>query len=458
VQLKQAAVIINGGIALFAGINLYRGNEKFYDEIAMPLLHFLPPETAHNLSIKLAKFKIVPRVQTLDPPSLKTVVWGRSFPNPIGLAAGFDKHAEGIDGLLKMGFGFVEVGSVTPKPQPGNPKPRLFRLDEDKAVINRYGFNSVGHDIVYHRLSQRFMQVDNPGYQQTYLTDKRNLLNIDFWTDTDMEGEETHHHHYQTHWSSVHVLNNRKHYRRKANGIVGVSLGRNTISPSPLDDYVKGVRRFGRVADYLVVNISSPSIQGLRDMHRQEELTLLLHKVKDERDNLMVTPKPALLVKISPDLSDNEKKNIADVITRPHCRVDGLIVCNTTVSRPTSLRSKLKKEPGGLSGEPLKAKALETIRDMYKLTQGQVPIIGVGGVSSGQDAYDKVKAGACLIQVYTALVFHGPPVISKIKREMAELLRRDGFNHISEAVGADTKQGQTQHESSRHEHQMLHPH
>ncbi|BFZ13211.1 hypothetical protein BsWGS_16250 [Bradybaena similaris] len=439
VQLKQAAVIINGGVALFAGINLYRGNEKFYEEIAMPLFHLLPPETAHNLSIKLAKFKIVPRAQTLDSPSLKTVVWGRSFPNPIGLAAGFDKHAEGIDGLLKMGFGFVEVGSVTPKPQPGNRKPRLFRLDEDSAVINRYEFNSDGHDLVYHRLGKRFMALDTSGYQQTYLTDKRNLLNIDFWTDTDMGSNNSHHQRVQTDWSSVHVLNNKRHFRKRGKGIVGVNLCRNTISPSPVEDFVKGVRRFGRVADYLVVNISSPSSQGLRDMHRQEELTLFLHKVIDERDNLMVTPKPPLLVKISPDLNDDEKKNIADVVMKPHCRVDGLIVCNTTVTRPASLRSKWKKEPGGLSGEPLKAKALETIRDMYKLTQGQVPIIGVGGVSTGQDAYDKVKAGACLVQVYTALVFHGPPVISKIKTELTELLRRDGYNQISEAVGADVK-------------------
>ncbi|KAI8759447.1 dihydroorotate dehydrogenase (quinone), mitochondrial isoform X3 [Biomphalaria glabrata] len=370
VQLKEAAVIVNGGIILFGGINLYRGNEKFYEEIAMPLLRIFSPETAHNISLKLIKCKLVPKPQTPDPPSLKTQVWGRTFPSMIGLAAGYDKQGEAVDGLFKMGFGFVEVGSVTPEPQPGNPKPRVFRLTEDKAVINRYGFNSEGHDAVYNRLYARNVEQ----------------------TPTD-------------------------------NGVLGVNLGKNKQTENAVEDYVKGVKKFGPIADYLVINVSSPNTPGLRDMQRQEELSRLLEKVVEERNKLTFNPKPPLLIKIAPDLSEEEKRDIADVITRPKSHVDGLIVSNTTVARPDSLVSKNKEEVGGLSGAPLKDKSLETIRDMYRLTNGQVPIVGVGGISNGQDAYSKVKAGASLIQLYTALIYQGPPVISKIKRELDDLLR-----------------------------------
>ncbi|KAK6982015.1 dihydroorotate dehydrogenase (quinone) mitochondrial-like isoform X3 [Biomphalaria glabrata] len=370
VQLKEAAVIVNGGIILFGGINLYRGNEKFYEEIAMPLLRIFSPETAHNISLKLIKCKLVPKPQTPDPPSLKTQVWGRTFPSMIGLAAGYDKQGEAVDGLFKMGFGFVEVGSVTPEPQPGNPKPRVFRLTEDKAVINRYGFNSEGHEAVYNRLYARNVEQ----------------------TPTD-------------------------------NGVLGVNLGKNKQTENAVEDYVKGVKKFGPIADYLVINVSSPNTPGLRDMQRQEELSRLLEKVVEERDKLTFNPKPPLLIKIAPDLSEEEKRDIADVITRPKSHVDGLIVSNTTVARPDSLVSKNKEEVGGLSGAPLKDKSLETIRDMYRLTNGQVPIVGVGGISNGQDAYSKVKAGASLIQLYTALIYQGPPVISKIKRELDDLLR-----------------------------------
>ncbi|CAG5135708.1 unnamed protein product, partial [Candidula unifasciata] len=371
VRLRQAAVIVNGGIAIFAGINLYRGNEKFYEEIAMPLFRLLPPEASHSLSIKLAKYKLVPKSQVADLPSLATTVWGRSFSNPLGMAAGYDKHGEAVDGLFKMGFGFVEIGSVTPEPQEGNPKPRVFRLQEDKAIINRYGFNSEGHEVVYTRLSKRRPDTESS----------------------------------------------------TGNGILGVNLGKNKTSTDAVEDYVKGVNKFGQLADYLVVNISSPNTPGLRDMQRQEELTDLLNKVVDARDTLPVSPKPPLLVKIAPDLTEEEKTNIAAVVSRPQCKVDGLIISNTTVSRPESLLGRHKSEAGGLSGKPLKEKSLETIRDMYRLTKGQIPIIGVGGVSCGQDAYEKVKAGASLIQLYTALVYQGPPVIGKIKKEMADLLR-----------------------------------
>jgi len=382
-KLGDAAVILNGGIALFAGINLYQGNEKFYEEIAMPMFQVLGAETAHNLGVKLAKYGIVPRSKQADSPCLSTKVWGRNFPNPVGLAAGYDKQGEAVDGLLKMGFGFVEVGSVTPEPQPGNSTPRVFRLKEDKAVINRYGFNSDGHEAVYERLSKRT---------------------------TDQEEEK---------------------------GVLGINLGKNKTSPDAVSDYVKGVRKFGHLAGYLVVNVSSPNTPGLRDMQKQEILISLLDQVVIERNKLQ--NKPPLLVKIAPDLSDSEKQQIASVVTRPQCGVDGLIISNTTVARPDSLQGKHKSETGGLSGAPLKEKSVEVIKDMYKLTQGKIPIVGVGGISNGQDAYTKVRAGASLIQLYTALVYQGPPVVNKIKREMEELLKKDGYNHISEAVGADVK-------------------
>ncbi|GFO46693.1 dihydroorotate dehydrogenase (quinone), mitochondrial [Plakobranchus ocellatus] len=386
VQLKQAAVIVNGGVLIFAGINLYKGSEKFYEEIAMPLFRVFSPETGHNISIKLAKYKIVPRPQKPDPPSLRSKLWGRCFPNPVGLAAGYDKQGEAVDGLLKMGFGFVEVGSVTPEPQPGNDKPRLFRLTEDKAVINRFGFNSDGHEMVYERLSQR-----------------------------------------------------NKPAEEDARGVVGVNLGKNKTSPNAVGDYVKGVQKFGELADYLVVNVSSPNTPGLRSMQKREELSNLLSQVLEARNKLTVSPKPPLLIKIAPDLDEEERKDIAAVVLNPKTRVDGLIVSNTTVARPDSLQSKYKAETGGLSGAPLTAKSLQTIRDMYTLTNGELPIVGVGGVSNGKDAYDKIKAGASLIQIYTALVYQGPPVIGKINREMDELLRHDGFSHIIQAVGIEAK-------------------
>ncbi|KAK0051370.1 dihydroorotate dehydrogenase (quinone) mitochondrial-like isoform X1 [Biomphalaria pfeifferi] len=433
VQLKEAGVIVNGGIILFGGINLYRGNEKFYEEIAMPLLRIFSPETAHNISIKLIKCKLVPKPQTPDPPSLKTQVWGRTFQSMIGLAAGYDKQGEAVDGLFKMGFGFVEVGSVTPEPQPGNPKPRVFRLTEDKAVINRYGFNSEGHDAVYKRLYARNVEQTPTGYPQTYLGEERNMLNIGFWTPVEDNFSKL----LERQW--IKVVKGNKHFKRKDNGVLGVNLGKNKQTENAVEDYVKGVKKFGPIADYLVINVSSPNTPGLRDMQRQEELSRLLEKVVEERNKLTFNPKPPLLIKIAPDLSEEEKKDIADVITRTKSHVDGLIVSNTTVARPDSLVSKNKEEVGGLSGAPLKDKSLETIRDMYRLTNGQVPIVGVGGISNGQDAYSKVKAGASLIQLYTALIYQGPPVISKIKRELDDLLRNDGYSHISEAVGADFK-------------------
>jgi len=386
-HLKQAAIVLSGGVLTFLGISIYRGDEKFYEELAMPAARWLDADTAHKLSIKLAKYKLIPKPRVADPPSLKTVVWGRSFSNPVGLAAGYDKDGEAVDGLLKMGFGFVEIGSVTPNPQPGNDKPRVFRLLEDRAVINRSGFNSEGHEAVLKRLRHR---------------------------------------------KSEAVVAER--------GLVGVNLGKNKLSRHPVADYVSGVHIFGKVADYLVINVSSPNTPGLRDLQGKKELEELLDQVVAERDRLKVEPKPPVLLKIAPDLSDKDKEDIAAVVTRPQGGVDGLIVTNTTVARPSSLCSSNKEETGGLSGPPLREMSTKTVGDMYRLTEGKIPIIGVGGISSGKDAYEKIKNGASLIQLYTALIYQGPPVVQKIKRELDQLLKEDGYGSMTEAVGANFKE------------------
>ncbi|XP_063439932.1 dihydroorotate dehydrogenase (quinone), mitochondrial-like isoform X3 [Mytilus trossulus] len=383
--LKDAFFITTGGTVMFAGHQIYKGNEKFYKEYVMPFFQLFDAETSHKMAVKAAKYKLVPKSKITPHPVLASRVFDRDFPSPVGLAAGFDKDGEAVDGMLKMGFSFVEIGSVTPNPQPGNEKPRVFRLKEDKAVINRYGFNSEGHDKVYNRLKVR--EVEPP----------------------------------------VVVP-----------GIMGVNLGKNKTSSYPVEDYVQGVRKFGKVADYLVINISSPNTPGLRAMQGKDMLDTLLEKVLSERDHIRGR-KPPLLVKIAPDLTDQDKKDIAEVVLNRKESLGGLIVSNTTVSRPDSLKSSHKDEVGGLSGEPLKDLSTKTISDMYRLTEGKVPIIGVGGVGSGEDAYDKIKEGASLVQLYTALIYQGPPVIGKINRELSELLIKDGYKSITEAVGANHK-------------------
>ncbi|XP_055675155.1 dihydroorotate dehydrogenase (quinone), mitochondrial isoform X1 [Falco peregrinus] len=395
-----------GGCGLLLGSALAAGDEGLYAAV-MPALRALPPEAAHGLALRAAALGLLPTDRP-DGPALEVRVLGQRFRNPVGLAAGFDKQGEAVDGLYKIGFGFVEVGTVTPQPQEGNPRPRVFRLAEDEAIINRYGFNSHGHAAVERRLRAR---------QETQL-------------------------------------------RLTGAGMpLGVNLGKNKSSTDATADYVTGVRMLGPLADYLVVNVSSPNTPGLRDLQGKTELRDLLTKVLAERDMLPCEHKPAVLVKIAPDLTMRDKQDIASVVCE--LGVDGLIVSNTTVSRPSTLRSRQRTEPGGLSGKPLRELSTQTIREMYSLTQGrgkaglgayagvthavltlclptgQVPIIGVGGVSSGHDALEKIRAGASLVQMYTALVYHGPLVVGMVKRELEELLRKQGFKNVMEAVGAD---------------------
>jgi dihydroorotate dehydrogenase len=338
-------------------------------------LRRLPSETAHELTLRALEIGGA-RVlggfgkQEPDPPILAQRLWGLDFPNPVGLAAGFDKDARVSDAIWQLGFGFVEVGTVTPRSQLGNPKPRLFRLEEDRAIINRMGFNSGGLDAVAARLS-----------------------------------------------------------RRKRWGIVGINLGKNRESGD--DDYVEGILRTARIADYLVVNISSPNTPGLRDLQAGEVLGPLLSRLMAARKEAgSGTP---LLVKIAPDLTREERCDIAQ--TALDSGIDGLIVSNTTIERP-DLVNRYARETGGLSGRPLFAPSTALLADMHRLTQRRLPLIGVGGIASAADAYAKIRAGASLVQLYTALVFEGPDIVRRIKSGLAALLRDDGFASIAEAVGA----------------------
>ncbi|KAM9861328.1 dihydroorotate dehydrogenase (quinone), mitochondrial isoform 2-T2 [Aulostomus maculatus] len=341
-------------------------------------------ETAHLLAVKMIGWGLVPLNRYQDPASLEVNVLGLKFRNPVGMAAGFDKHGEAVDGLYKMGFGFVEVGTITPKPQEGNPKPRVFRLSADHAVINRYGFNSCGLVEAQQRLKAR-----EPAQQE----------------------------------------------KSKAGLPLGINLGKNKLSQDASVDYSEGMRVLGPLADYLVVNVSSPNTPGLRDLQGKAELRQLLLAVLKERDALPRERKPPVLVKIAPDLTTQDRQDIADIVTE--LGVDGLMVSNTTVSRPEMLRDPQKSEVGGLSGQPMKDLSTSVVSDMYKLTRGKVTIVGIGGVASGQDAMDKIRAGASLVQLYTALTYQGPPVVTKIKRELEQLLKEQGFSCVSEAVGAD---------------------
>ncbi|XP_011309683.1 dihydroorotate dehydrogenase (quinone), mitochondrial [Fopius arisanus] len=380
-KIKSFIKVTISGATLFTGLSVYQGNEKFYDQIVMPLVRLVDPELAHNLAVTAVKYRFSPSQNISDPSTLKTSLWGLKFSNPLGMAAGFDKQGEAVQGLTTMGFGFVEIGSVTPKPQPGNPQPRVFRLTEDKAVINRYGFNSDGHEVVYNRL--KILRAD-PTFA----------------------------------------------------GIIGVNLGKNKTSEDPINDYSEGIRKFSDVADYLVINVSSPNTQGLRDLQSKNNLEVLLTRLNQVRDSMR--QKPPLLLKLAPDLTEAERQDVVDVILRKKSRVDGLILSNTTISRG-QLMSESRGESGGLSGAPLTEKSTEMIADMYRRTKGKIPIVGVGGIFDGSDAYDKIKAGASLVQIYTSYAYHGPPIVQKIKRELDELVIQDGLSSIAQAVGRGSK-------------------
>lgn len=345
------------------------------------LLFLLAPETAHRLVIRSFQQlpKLLPAMVGSPKPSandsfLSQQLWGKTFPNPIGLAPGFDKNAEVFAPMLRLGFGFVEVGTLTPKPQLGNDKPRLFRLTEDQAVINRLGFNNLGQAVAYERLQRG---------------------------------------------------------RAKTAGIIGVNIGKNKDSTDAVADYVMGWQKMAGVADYITVNISSPNTAGLRDLQQAKSLDVLLGALSQVR--LQTTTNPPLLLKIAPDLDAAQLQDIVQLAL--HHKLDGLIISNTTIKRPASLKSSHASQMGGLSGQPLFDLSTAALAAAYALTKGKIPLIGVGGVASAEQAYEKIKAGANLVQLYTGLVYGGFPLLHKIQRGLRHYLKQDGYGNVREAVG-----------------------
>ena len=336
-----------------------------------PLAFALDPEKAHRATI--AALKLLPPRRPPDfPASLRSTVAGIEFPTPVGLAAGFDKDAEVPEQMLTLGFGFVEVGTLTPRAQPGNPRPRLFRLREDRAIINRLGFNNGGQPSAYGRL-----QLD-----------------------------------------------------LRLPGIIGVNIGANKDSADRIADYVSGVQAMGRVAKYLTINISSPNTPGLRQLQDEGALKALLAAVSEAR-----MPKgPPIFLKVAPDLGEGEPDQIVRVAMSHG--VDAIIVANTTVSRPL-LKSRFAKEQGGLSGAPLRPLALKALCEFRQASGGEIPLIGVGGICSADDAWERIRAGASLVQLYTAMVYEGPGIARRIAHGLAQHLKREGFNNVQEAVGSE---------------------
>lgn len=345
--------------------------------LAGAVLRRFDPETAHDLTLWALRYGLGRAERTPDDPALATEALGLRFANPLGLAAGFDKNAAVIAPMLRLGFGFVEVGTVTPRAQTGNPRPRIFRLPSDGAVINRIGFAGEGMVAAARRLAA---------------------------------------------WRAS---------RRP--GVVGVNLGMNRDSADAAADYAAGARMLGPYADYVVINVSSPNTPGLRALQGRAALEAVVDRVAAALAEAG-SQAPPLLVKIAPDLSDADKDDIAALaLERP---LGGLIVGNTTIERPPGLTGRHRAEPGGLSGRPLFARSTAVLADMHRLTHGRVPLIGAGGVASAEDAYAKIRAGASLVQLYTALVYQGPGLVPRIKAGLAALVRRDGFAGVAEAVGA----------------------
>jgi dihydroorotate dehydrogenase len=351
---------------------------RAFDAVSLPLLRWFDPEDAHRLAIQ--GLRLLPPIRPRpDDPKLAVRAFGLNFSNPIGMAAGFDKSAEAPDGLLRLGFGFVEIGSVTPKPQIGNPRPRLFRLERDEAVINRMGFNNDGAEAVLRRLAGR-----------------------------------------------AHL-----------GGIVGVNVGANKDSADRIADYVKLIEIFAPVASYFTVNVSSPNTPGLRNLQQATALDDLLAKVIEARERARQNAGDSpVLLKIAPDLSLTELDDVVHIARSR--RIDGMIVGNTTLVRPSTLREQTRaSEQGGLSGRPLFRLSTRMVAETYVRVEGAFPLIGVGGIDTGGAALTKIRAGASLIQLYSSLIYKGLGLVDDIKTDLASTLLRTGRDSLSEIVGAD---------------------
>jgi dihydroorotate dehydrogenase len=338
------------------------------------LIFKIDPETAHNLAIKSLKFNLIPNLmdQKKNDPMFTSTLFGKKIDNPVGIAAGFDKNAEVYNSLFKIGFGFVEVGTVTPIEQYGNPKPRVFRLVEDQALINRLGFNNLGAENISNRIRSN--------------TNK---------------------------------------------GLLGINIGPNKDSIDRLNDYLIGLRTFHDIADYITINISSPNTENLRNFHNETKFAELMNAIQIEKVKLK--SKIPIVVKISPDISDEQIELISKILL--DYRVSAIIVSNTTAKNREKLKNILKHQKGGLSGKPLEDEANKLIGKFYKLLKGKIEIIGVGGVDSGQSAHRKFLAGASYVQLYTGMVFQGPNIVGKIKKELKEILIADGVKNFKEIIG-----------------------
>ena len=340
--------------------------------ILRPLIFKFSPEVAHSLAIKALKLNNIPYSKPKDNHILETTFCEKKLSSPIGVAAGFDKNAEVYNPLFNLGFGFVEVGTITPKPQFGNPKPRVFRLEEDEALINRLGFNNSGSEQISKRIKE----------------------------------------------------NNKK-------GFLGINIGPNKDSTNRIDDYLICFRKFYNLADYITINISSPNTENLRDFHNQDELNSLIDKLKNEKKEL--NSNIPLAIKVSPDLNDDQINEVSKIIMEQEIGI--IIVSNTTDKNRENLKNINKLEKGGLSGKPIEKISNEAISKFYKILKDKTKIIGVGGVSNGQDAFQKIISGATLVQLYTGMVYRGPRIASKISKELIDLLKNKGFKNVSEAIG-----------------------
>jgi dihydroorotate dehydrogenase len=338
------------------------------------LIFKLDPEAAHSLAIKSLKFNLVLNIldKDKDDTLFKTKLFNKNLENPIGMAAGFDKNAEVYNSLFKLGFGFVEVGTVTPLKQYGNPKPRVFRLVEDEALINRLGFNNIGAKNVFDRINSN-----------------------------------------------------------RQSGLLGVNIGPNKDTKNRLNDYVECLKTFHEVADYITINISSPNTENLRNFHEQTKLNELLQTIDKEKKTL--NSKTPVAVKVSPDLNDQEINKICEVLL--NYNIEAVIVSNTSDSTRDNLKNIQSHQKGGVSGKPIEKKSTKLISKFYKILNGKIKIIGVGGVDSGRSAYEKFLAGANYIQLYTGMVYRGPNIVNMIKKELKELLLKDGVKNFSEIVG-----------------------
>ena len=342
-----------------------------------PLLFKVDPEKAHTLAIKSLKFNLIPNVfdEHKNDSIFQTKIFGKDLDNPIGMAAGFDKNAEVYNALFKLGFGFVEVGTITPLKQYGNPKPRVFRLVEDEALINRLGFNNHGAEIVKDRIK-----------------------------------------------------------RNKKLGLLGINIGPNKDSSDRLNDYLIGLKTFYDDADYITINISSPNTENLRTFHEGDKLQDLLKSIMEEKKNL--NSNIPIAVKVSPDISKDQVSQISEILLG--YEIKAIIVSNTSEATRDKLGNIQRHQKGGLSGKPIEEKSNILINEFYKLLKGKIKIIGVGGVDSGQSAYDKFIAGADFVQLYTGMVFNGPNIAGIIKKELKELLIRDGVKNYTEIIGNKT--------------------